>query len=172
MQEEKTIDQRVADLESLVAYIDQNLPAIAIPQLLVQKLREDARFPEYATDGSACFDFFATTDMGVDGHGAHVPTGLAFAIPEGWAMLIFSRSGHGFKKGVRLVNCVGVIDSDYRGEVQIGLVCDRDGSSYQVKAGDRVAQGMLVPVNYVEMVEAADLGQTERGTGGMGSTGA
>lgn len=171
MSEENTVadlEKRVADLESLLSHIDQNLPEL--PQVLVKKLREDARMPEYATDGSACFDFFAMADMGVDGHGAHIPTGLSFAIPEGWTMLIFSRSGHGFKKGVRLVNCVGVIDSDYRGEVQIGLVCDRDGSSMQVHAGDRIAQGMLVPVSYVDFVETDELGDTVRGTGGFGST--
>lgn len=168
----KQLSSQVQDCELTIEDLQENGRCIQTPpQVLVKKLRDDARMPEFATDGSACFDFFALADMGVDGHGAHLPTGLSFAIPEGWAMLIYSRSGHGFKKGVRLVNCVGVIDSDYRGEVQIGLVCDRDGSSHQVKAGDRIAQGMLVPVLGVNFVEADELPNTERGTGGFGSTG-
>lgn len=171
-EKEKNFDERLADLESLVAHMDENLPSI--PQLLVRKLREDARLPEFATDGSACFDFFSPVDVGVDGHGAHIATGLSFSIPEGWSMLIFSRSGHGFNRGVRLVNCVGVIDSDYRDEVMVGLVCDRDGGSYQVKTGDKIAQGMLVPVHYADMVEVSELPEVtgdNRRTGGLGSTG-
>lgn len=175
-QQAKTLSDfsgRLLDLEAAIEDMLGSNRSFVVPQLLVRRLREEARMPEFATEGAACFDFFALADVGVDGHGAHIPTGLSFAIPDGWVMLIFSRSGHGFNKGMRLVNCVGVIDSDYRGEVQIGLVCDRDGSSHQIKAGDRIAQGMLVPLPpSVEFVEVDTLPTTARGTGGLGSTGA
>ena len=85
-------------------------------------------------------------------------------------MLVYSRSGHGFKHGVRLANSVGVIDSDYRGEVSIGLRNDSP-LRFDYKAGDRLAQAMILPVPMVELVEVEELSDTERGTGGFGSTG-
>lgn len=85
-------------------------------------------------------------------------------------MLIYSRSGHGFKHGVRLANAVGVIDSDYRGEVQVKLVND-GGMPFYVNKGDRIAQAMLVPVQQFQLAEVEDLSETARGAGGFGSTG-
>lgn len=85
-------------------------------------------------------------------------------------MMVYSRSGHGFKSDVRLANCVGVIDSDYRGEVKVKLT--NDGNEYmQVNEGDRIAQAMIIPVEQVKFIEVAELSDTERGTGGFGSTG-
>ena len=84
-------------------------------------------------------------------------------------MLVFSRSGHGFKAGVRLANSVGVIDSDYRGEVMVKLTSD--GGSLQINAGDRIAQAMIVPVPRVQLEWVEELAATKRGHGGMGSTG-
>lgn len=98
-------------------------------------------------------------------------TGLAFEIPPGWVMLIFSRSGHGFKSQTRLANCVGVIDSDYRGQVSVRLTVDA-GGGLSVAHGDRIAQAMLVPIPRVELIEVDELSDTERGAGGFGSTGA
>lgn len=140
-------------------------------ELKYKRLHPDAIAPRYATAGAACFDIAAL-------HNAHVTpinpaiisTGLSFEIPPGHVMLVFSRSGHGFKHGVRLANCVGVIDSDYRGELMVKLTSD-DGQLMQVFAGDRIAQAMIVPLPSVTLVEADELGKTERGTGGLGSTG-
>jgi dUTP pyrophosphatase len=139
--------------------------------LKVQKLHPDARVPEYATDGAACFDIASIEEMAVGAGAAHTyRTGLAFEVPDGHTMLIFSRSGHGFKHGLRLANCVGVIDADYRGEVMVRLA--NDGlTTMRICSGDRIAQAMILPVPRVQIQEADDLTETERGVGGFGSTG-
>lgn len=140
-------------------------------KLKVKKLHPDAVIPTYATDGSACFDLYALDFEGENKTGTLViKTGLAFEIPDGWQMLIFSRSGHGFKHDVRLANCVGVIDSDYRGEIKVKITLDRDGS-FIVNQGDRIAQAQLIPVHRVTFEEVSELAETARGEGGFGSTG-
>jgi dUTP pyrophosphatase len=138
----------------------------------IKRLNEDAIEPTYATDGSAAFDLYSTNVGVVDGDGYVFDTGWAFEIPEGYVLLIFSRSGHGFKQGIRLANCVGVIDSDYRGEVKVKLTLDRNTlhGEYFTK-GDRIAQGMVLPVEQISFFEVDDLSRTERGSGGFGSTG-
>ncbi len=152
-------------------------------QIKVKKLNEKAIIPAYATDGAACFDLFAATVDGKHefvrrlryGGPLVVGTGLSFEIPEGFAMLVFSRSGHGFKHNARLANCVGVIDSDYRGEVMVKLTTDMPsdskGAQLFVMPGNRIAQAMIIPVGRVSFDEVDELGQTERGDGGFGSTG-
>ncbi len=144
-------------------------------QLKVKRLTHNAELPKKATDGSACFDLCAdTTESGVfikPGEAATIDTGLAFEVPPGHVMLVFSRSGHGFKQGLRLVNCVGVIDSDYRGEVKVRLHNDGKGIA-SFWCGDRVAQAMVLPVPDVELVDTDHLTDTARGAGGLGSTGA
>lgn len=145
----------------------------------IKRLTPSAVVPSYATAGSACFDLsvdsvddakFWTPHVGL-----HAPvvyrTGLAFEIPPGKVMLIFSRSGHGFNYGVRLSNCVGVIDSDYRGEVKVKLTKDTDGD-ITFPPGSRIAQAMIVDVERAEFEVVDRLGETERGEGGFGSTGA
>lgn len=167
-------------------------------QVKVKKLHIDATIPTYATDGSGCFDIYATNihkatlaelevlkkfsnglethQMGVqpigpDQYGVF-DTGLAFEVPKDHVMLVFSRSGHGFKSGTRLANCVGVIDSDYRGELKVKLTRDgRYGSTPEIKTGDRIAQAMIVPIPKVTFEEVEELSETERGEGGLGSTG-
>ena len=145
-------------------------------ELKVKKLHPDAIIPTYATDGSACFDLHANKDMIVGDadtvmESSPISTGLSFEIPLGWQMLIFSRSGVGFKQCVRLVNCVGVIDSDYRGEVMVKLVTDSSEKMFRVKKGDRIAQAQLMPVHRVTFNEVTELSETKRGSGGFGSTG-
>lgn len=149
-------------------------------QLKVKKLHAAAVIPNYATNGAACFDLHAVDLHEFSEHGKpiwtgvplQVRTGLAFEIPQGYVMLIFSRSGHGFKNGTRLSNCVGVIDSDYRGEVMVRLTRDVDfAEPLRLRNGDRIAQAMLVPFPRIELVEANELSDTERGAGGFGSTG-
>ena len=144
--------------------------------LKICKTYSDAIVPKYATDGAACFDLHAITEKPMEILGPNesivVRTGLAFEIPPGHVLMVFSRSGHGFKHGVRLVNGTGIIDSDYRGEVLIGLHNDRTHESFDVRTGDRVAQAMLVPVPRVTFHVVEQLSITERGAGGFGSTGA
>lgn len=137
-------------------------------QVKVKKLDRDAQLPVYGSEGAACFDLYANNLRGDTTYG----TGLAFEVPEGHVMLIFSRSGHGYKQGVRLANCVGVIDSDYRGEVSVKLHQDRrDVDIYNAKCGERIAQAMIIPVDHVTFEEVEELSSTERGAGGFGSTG-
>jgi dUTP pyrophosphatase len=151
--------------------------------LKIKKLHPNAKKPIYATDGAGCFDLVAATVDGKVHVGSNVwggypitcGTGLAFEIPEGWVMLIFSRSGHGFKHDTRLANCVGVIDSDYRGEVHVKLTCDRECNDDEiplfVRPGDRIAQAMLVRAENWAFKFVDDLSSTVRGAGGLGSTG-
>ncbi len=146
-----------------------------------QKAPPAAVLPIYGSGGAGCFDLTAVeVNGGTDpvnvlcGAPVLCNVGLAFEIPVGHVMLIFSRSGHGFKNAIRLSNCVGVIDSDYRGTVQVKLTMDasQDYRPIQIKPGDRVAQAMIIPAPYVHFELAEELGETERGEGGFGSTGA
>lgn len=138
----------------------------------VKRLYESAKLPTYATDGSGCFDIYTMLNGDTDYNAPHTySTGLAFEIPEDHVMLIFSRSGHGFKNDVRLSNCVGVIDSDYRGELKVKLSCDKQGWGLEVNAGDRIAQGMVIPYKKVQFEEVDSLSETTRGEGGFGSSG-
>lgn len=144
----------------------------------IKKVHEDAVLPVYATDGSACFDFkVLKSDIPYQSVWVHAAdskvmrTGLAFEIPKDHVMLIFSRSGQGFKFDTRLANCTGVIDSDYRGEVMVKLVKDSGKTpSLEIRAGDSIAQGMIIPVEKVEFVLTEELSETDRGDGGFGST--
>ena len=146
-------------------------------KLKVKRLHPDAILPKYQTAGAACFDLHAVCDEGSKfvppGSPEKFRTGLSFEVPAGHVMLIYSRSGHGFGLDTRLANCVGVIDSDYRGEVHVKLT--RDSSEnvvwLGVSTGDRIAQAMILPIPLVEIVEADGLSETERGTNGFGSTG-
>lgn len=147
-------------------------------RLKFKRLHPDAKLPTWGTDGAACFDLYAAT---VEGGSERRPlydtllidTGLAVEIPPGWAMLIYSRSGHGFKSLVRLANCVGVIDSDYRGSIAVRLVRDSDDEwTPMFGPGDRIAQALLTPVYRPEFIEVEELSSTARGEGGFGSTGA
>lgn len=161
-------------------------------ELKVKKLHPDAVLPVYATEGAACFDLHAVHVGGVTmaeqevlfkygkgdlaevelkaGDSRVFSTGLAFEIPQGWAMLIYSRSGHAFGNDVRLANCVGVIDSDFRDQVKVKLTAD-NGRGITICNQHRIAQAMLVPVARVQFVEVDELSDTARGAGGFGSTG-
>lgn len=138
-----------------------------------------ADLPVYASAGAACFDLQACFNSAEDhatlylGESLTVGCGWAFQIPEGHVMLVFSRSGHAFKHGVRLANSVAVIDSDFRGEVQIKLTREHDasGTPLAVHHGDRIAQAMLLPLPRVVLLEVDELGATARGEAGLGSTG-
>lgn len=149
-------------------------------EVAVKRLHKDALLPYHATAGAACFDIAAcgigegeSVTLDYDKNPSHVfKTGLAFAVPAGFVMNIYSRSGHGFKHGVRLANSVGKIDSDYRGELMVKLTIDKGGQPLTIRDGDRIAQGEVVRDGGAIFVVAEELPSTERGAGGFGSTGA
>lgn len=137
----------------------------------------EATLPKYQREGDACFDLHACLPHGEAAFSTArrptvvVPTGLHFEIPAGYALMIYSRSSQGFKDDTRLANCVGVIDSGYRGEVQVKLTRDNDQTLW-VDHGDRIAQAMLVRLPTVDLVEIESIDtNTERGANGFGSTG-
>ena len=136
------------------------------------QLEEGAQAPTYAHNGDACADLYAKEDMTLPAHSHSnmVATGVHIALPEGWMAMIFPRSSMGAKTGNRLSNSVGIIDSNYRG--QLGVLYDNlSDSDYTITAGDRVAQ-MLVMPSYKFRAEVVDtLPETDRGEGGFGSTG-
>jgi dUTP pyrophosphatase len=145
-------------------------------QVKIKKTHPDAKAPEYAKPGDACFDLRAVDEGRMhprDEHAAIFRTGLAFEIPEGHAMLIFSRSGQGFNDAIRLSNCTGIIDSGYRGEVGVALRFDGDQEKRcpKVGAGDRIAQAMIIPIPQIGFEVVDELSESERGAGGFGSTG-
>ena len=138
----------------------------------IKKLHSSAQEPTYGTDGAACFDLYSVSDTVVHTRDSTViRTGLVFEIPEGYVMRVYSRSGHAFKHDVRLSNCVGVIDSDFRGEVMVKLANDNNDIALHVKAGDRIAQAEITPIIRVGFKEVEELSDTKRGKAGFGSTG-
>ena len=141
--------------------------------LRMKKLREGAVLPQRQTEGAAGYDLSACLEAPVTlqpGEGYPFPTGLAAEIPQGYAGMVFCRSGLGVKHGISLPNCVGVIDSDYRGELVVPLRNFGDGT-YTIQPGERIAQLVIMPVLLPEIVEVEELSQTQRGQGGFGSTG-
>ena len=141
---------------------------------LSPKIGTEIPLPKFATAGAACMDLCACLDEAVTlqaGERRLIPTGIAIALPSAdYVALVFARSGLGIKQGVCLSNGVGVIDSDYRGEIGVGLV-NLGQSEYTVRPGDRIAQLMVVPVVRPVLVQAEELDETDRGAGGFGSTG-
>lgn len=138
----------------------------------IKKVHEDAVMPTYATDGAACFDLYAAAIENVRDGTVTYDTGLQFEIPQGYAMMIYSRSGHGFKQGISLANRVGVIDSDYRGNVMVKLESAKTHTSGFPNCGERIAQAMIIPVQHIEFEFVDELSDTKRADGGFGSTGA
>ena len=138
------------------------------------KIGREIPLPRYQTAGAAAMDLCACVDEAVTlnaGERRLVPTGIAIALPSAdYVALVFARSGLGIKQGVCLSNGVGVIDSDYRGEIAVGLVNLSD-APYTVQPGDRIAQLMVTPVVQPRVHLVPELDETERGAGGFGSTG-
>lgn len=139
----------------------------------VKKLRPNAVLPTYGSGEAAGADLYACLEEAVvvePGRTAWIPTGIAMEIPKGCAGLVYARSGLACKKGLAPANKVGVIDSDYRGEITV--VLHNHGSEAQtVSSGERIAQMVITPVLTPAYVEAEDLTDTDRGQGGFGSTG-
>lgn len=141
---------------------------------LSPKIGSDIPLPYYATPGAAAMDLHACIDAPevIPARGRKViPTGIAIGLPSPeYVALVFARSGLGIKHGIAPANCVGVIDSDYRGEILVGLQNAGD-TDFTVQPGDRIAQLMVVPVVQPTVTVAEDLDETDRGAGGFGSTG-
>lgn len=141
--------------------------------LYCKRLRPQAVLPVRATSGSAGMDLSACIEEPIKlapGSRILIPTGIAAAIPQGAAGMIYARSSLGVKHGIALSNGVGVIDSDYRGEIHVGL-CNFSSEPYTIHPGERIAQLVLHPVLLPEVLETQELDDTQRGTGGFGSTG-
>ena len=141
-------------------------------KIMVEKLKDDAKLPTHGSDQAAGYDLYAhLTELTIRPHTTEfVPTGIAVAIPEGFFGAIYARSGLSIKQGLRPGNCVGVIDSDYRGQIMVGLHNDFDEPK-TVHGGDRIAQLVIQKCEEVEFEEVRELGDTARGQGGFGSTG-
>ncbi|NCE63638.1 dUTP diphosphatase [Pseudoflavonifractor sp. 524-17] len=138
------------------------------------KMGNEIPLPFYASPGAAAMDLCACMDEAVTiapGEIVSLPAGVAIALPSAeYAALVFARSGLGIKHGIALANGVGVIDSDYRGEIRVGLV-NQSRQPYTVQPGDRIAQLAVVPVVQAALEVADTLEDTDRGDGGFGSTG-
>lgn len=141
--------------------------------ILVKRLREGAVLPTYGSAGAAGGDLYACLEEKITiapGETAFIPTGLAMAIPQGFAGLVFARSGTACKRDLAPANKVGVIDSDYRGEIMVAL--HNHGKQVRtVEKGERIAQLLIMPVLTPIFQEEAELDETDRNAGGFGSTG-
>ena len=134
---------------------------------------KSGRLPEYATEGAAGFDISAYLDEPMTlkaGHRALVPTGLYFEVPEGYEAQVRARSGLAIKHGIGLVNGIGTVDSDYRGEIRVPMINWSD-EDFVINDGDRIAQVVITSYEKVEIELAENLSDTERGEGGFGHTG-
>lgn len=142
--------------------------------LKIKKLKENAIIPKAATGGSAGMDLYACIDSDITikpKERVLISTGIAIALESAdYVAYIYARSGLAVKHGITLSNCVGVIDSDYRGEVKVGLI-NLSEQDYTVTSGDRIAQLVIAPVIMPEIIESDILDETERADGGFGSTG-
>ena len=140
----------------------------------IKKLREGAQAPTYGSEFAAGCDLYACIEAGEvtiqPGQTLVIPTGWAFEIPVGFAGLIYARSGLATKSGLAPANKVGVVDSDYRGEVCVALH-NHSAEARIVRSGDRVAQMVITPYLTAAFVETDNLTDTSRGAGGFGSTG-
>ncbi len=143
-------------------------------ELKIKRLHPDAVIPQRATDGSAGMDLYAVLKEPLTvaaGERVRIPTGIAIGLPSPETVaLVFARSGLAVKHGLTLSNCVGVIDSDYTGEIQVGIINQSD-TAYTVQPGERIAQLVITPVLQPTVVETDTLEKTVRGDGGFGSTG-
>ena len=145
-------------------------------EVYIKRVLEGAMLPTKGTEDSAGMDLYAYMDDGSDhiwiepGETVKIHTGIAMELPHRTFGAVFARSGLATKKGLRPANCVGVIDSDYRGEIIVAL--HNDSTIRQMVChGDRIAQLVVMPYVATELIEVEELEDTERGEGGFGSTG-
>jgi dUTP diphosphatase len=145
---------------------------VTLPQLPFRRLHPDAELPSRAHPGDAGYDLRSVIDVEVEpGARALVPTGIAMALPDGYAGLVLPRSGLASRQGLTLANAPGLIDAGYRGEIVCAVVnLDRD-SGVAISKGDRIAQLVIVAIPDLEPGWADELPASSRGEGGFGSTG-
>lgn len=137
----------------------------------IAPLDTELPLPRYARADDAGLDLFAARDADIEaGERALVETGVAVAIPPGWAGFVLPRSGLALRHGVTLLNTPGLIDAGYRGEIKV-LLINHGRERATVRRGDRIAQLVIQPVGRVELIEVETLPPSERGAGGFGSTG-
>ena len=144
-----------------------------MPPISVKKLDERAVLPKYGSAYAAGADLYAVTDGEVvfaPGETRLIHTGLSMEIPEGFAGLVYARSGLASKRGLAPANKVGVIDADYRGEILVALH-NHSTQAQKIDCGERIAQLVIAPFLKAEFEEADELSDTVRGSGGFGSTG-
>jgi dUTP pyrophosphatase len=145
-----------------------------VTSIQFKRLHPDVIVPNKASDGAACFDLYSRQSF-IDDRGYTVHTGLSIALPPGYGLLIMPRSGLSTKLGLTLRNGIGVIDSDYRGELLIkfhkGYANAQAEIMESLRYGCRVAQALVIELPDVDWVEVNELPATERGVGGFGSTG-
>ncbi len=142
-------------------------------KIRIKKLKDNAVIPTRGSSSAAGYDLYACLENPVSiapGETVQIGTGLTAEIPEGYFAACFARSGLAFREGLRPANCVGVVDSDYRGEYIVALHNDSE-TVRTVVSGERIAQLVILPYLTVEFVESDTLSGTERGAGGFGSTG-
>lgn len=144
-----------------------------MPELPIVRLDPDLPLPAYARAGDAGADLVAREGvvLGAGGGRAMVPTGVAVAIPEGYAGLVLPRSGLAARHGVTVVNAPGLVDAGYRGELTVALLNTDPDSDYEVHRGDRIAQLVIVAVAAVQFEVVDELPASERGGGGFGHSG-
>lgn len=147
---------------------------LAVMELLVVRLDPHLDLPKYAKPGDAGCDLVAAADVTLSPQGgrALVPTGIAIAIPDGYAGFVQPRSGLANKHGVSCLNSPGLIDSGYRGELKVLLINTDPTQPFEVKRGGRIAQLVIQRVEQVTFVEVGELPDSDRGTGGFGHSGA
>lgn len=159
---------RSLEIEEMRNHMDLKIKALS------PKIGREIPAPFYATPGSAAMDLHACLEQPVTlhpGQRAVIPTGIAIALPSpDYAALVLARSGLGIRHGIVPSNCVGLIDSDYRGEILVGL-SNLGEEAYCIQPGDRIAQLMVVPVVQASLQMVQELDETQRGAGGFGSTG-
>ena len=142
-------------------------------EILVTKLDKDAVIPTYAKPGDAGADLYSISELVLSpGERALVKTGIAIALPNGYVGLVHPRSGLGLKNGISVVNTPGTIDAGYRGEIGVVLINHDLHESFQVNKGDRIAQLVIQTVENAQFKMVDQLPESERSTGGYGSTGA
>jgi len=139
--------------------------------LKIKKLNEEAIIPAYQSELAAGFDLHSIEDCILKpGERKLIKTGLAFEIEKGYEVQIRPRSGLAFKHGITVLNSPGTIDADYRGEIMV-LLINLGSEEFEIKKGDRIAQGVVAPVVQATFIETDELSDTKRGSGGFGSTG-
>lgn len=139
----------------------------------ITKLKEDAKIPEYQTQGASGMDLCACIDKDIVLNPLErhlIPTALKMELPKGYEAQIRPRSGMSIKHGITLVNCVGTIDEDYRGELCVPVI-NLSSENYTIKNGDRIAQMVIATVTKANIEVCSELSATGRGCGGFGSTG-